>query len=361
MIATAMDASDSAELEILRVFPGRAVLAEDTGVVHLGRNYEIHRSDDDGDTFVRVTSLPRSPLRRVAEHSRLACRLLRQEVRALVRLPADRYVAANREGVFHGRAGDAVLRPSAIEAGEIPLMPPMRIGTGPGEVVVFGEYGSPSGIRPVRLFASRDAGQSFQVVRALEAGSVLHVHNVVYDRHADHFWVLAGDHGAHPGIGRLSTDLERFEWFVKGEQRYRAVAVFDFEDRLVYATDTEVETNGLIVLDKATGRSERLRDFEGSCIYACRFGGVLALTTTVEPSKVNHSRWASLWASRDGLAWKRAWRGRKDRWSADYFQFGSVVLPSGATSRERIWFSGQALEGLDGRTVVAQLPPGAEL
>jgi hypothetical protein len=237
----------------------------------------------------------------------------------------------------------------------------MRISVGPGDLVLWGEYGASGGNRAVRIYASRDGGRSFEVVRALEAGSVGHVHNVIYDRHLDHFWVLAGDHGAHPGIGRLSADLERFEWLVKGDQRYRAVEVFDFGERLVYATDTEMETNGLISLDKSTGRTERIRDFDGSCIYACRYGGVYALSTTVEPSGVNRSKWVSLWLSRDGEHWKRAHRAQKDRWNADYFQFGSIVLPSGATDQELIFFSGQAVRNLDGRTAVGRIAGGASL
>ena len=349
------DAGEEIALDVVRSFPGRAVLVEPDGAIHLGRNYDILRSDDDGAHWTHVTALPRAPWRRAAEISRLACRLLRQEVRALVRLADGGYVAANREGVFFGRAGDPRLRPSTVESGALPLMPPMRLCAGPGDTVVWGEYGCPDEPRAVRLFASRDAGQSFQAVSALAAGEVLHVHNVLWDAAEGHYWVLAGDHGPAAGIGRLSADFARFEWFVRGEQRFRAVHAFDFGDRLVYATDTELEPNGLIVLDKRSGRAARLREFEGSCIYACRFGGLCALTTTVEPSSVNRSRFASLWVSRDGERWRRAWRARKDRWHADYFQFGSVVLPSGESGRERLVFSGQALEGLDGRTLVARV------
>jgi hypothetical protein len=355
------DPGEALRLEELRPrVPGRMVLAEPDGVLHMGRGYEILRSDDDGASWRTVTRLPRSPWRRVAEHSRLASRLVRQEVRALVRLPDGGYVAANREGVFWGRCSDPVLAPSRIAVGEHPLMPPMRLTLGPHGEVLFGEYGSRRSPRPVRLYASRDGGRSFEIVQALEPGSVLHVHNLLLDRGLDCYWVLAGDHDHEPGIARLSADLRRLEWLVKGEQRYRAVVAFDHGSHLVYATDTERETNGLIVLEKASGRAERLRDFDGSCIYGCRFGGLHALTTTVEPSAVNHSPWARLWLSRDGLDWRCAARLRKDRWHADYFQFGSIVLPAGESPREILAYSGQALAGLDGRTAIARVAePGA--
>ena len=67
-------------------------------------------------------------------------RLLRQEVRALVVLSDGACVAANRQGVFHCRPGDRVMRPSRWEEDGTAPMPPMRIGTGPDDRVLWGEY-----------------------------------------------------------------------------------------------------------------------------------------------------------------------------------------------------------------------------
>ena len=348
------------ELELLREVPGRAVLIEPDGALHIGRNYDIHRSHDEGASWICVGSFPRSPWRRVAERSRLACRLLRQEVRALVRLSSGAYVAANREGVFFGPGDGGLLQRSDVAAGGLDLMPPFRMARGPQDEVVWGEYGSWSEPRPMRIFASFDAGQSFEVVHTFAPDEVLHLHNVCWDAARDHYWILAGDHGKHPGIGILSRDFQHFEWFVRGKQEFRAVHVFDLGDRLIYPTDTEMEVNGLIWLDKATGESRRLRDLPGSGIYACRFGGLYALSTTVEPSTINTATASGLWLSRDGAHWQVAYWGEKDAWSAHYFQFGSVVLPCGESDSETLIFSGQAIRGLDGRTRIARLakPPG---
>lgn len=332
--------------------PGRLVLAEPPGTLWAGRGYTLVRSDDDGASWRRISALPRSPLRRLAEPSRLACRLLRHEVRALLRLSDGTLIAASREGVFHGREGAGTLQPSEVDAGDLSLLPPMRLGAGPDRTIVFGEYGD-GRRRPIRLFASTDAGRSFAPVARFEVGAVAHIHNVIHDPTRGHYWVLAGDRDGEPGFGRLSADLRHFEWFVKGEQRFRAVVFFDLGDRLLYATDSEVEQNALMTLDKDSGRSERLRDFEGSCIYGCRYGSLLALTTTVEPSAVNRYDRSCLWLSRDGESWVRAWEARKDRWSSKYFQYGSLVLPVGQTDREVVAWSGQAVEGIDGTTVLA--------
>lgn len=344
-----MDGSDLEELQRVR---GRALLLEADGTVYASRAYAIHRSQDGGASWERVASVPRPAWRRLAEPSRLACRLLRQEIRALVRLSDGTLVAACKLGVFHGRGG--ALEPSAIAGEGALLQYPMRLAVGPGDVVVWGEYVAPRRLRPVRVFASRDGGRSFTAVHTFAAGEIVHVHNVQWDATGGHWWVLAGDHGAEPGIGRLSADFARFEWLVKGEQRYRAVSLFDCGDRLVYATDTERERNAVIALDRRTGASERLCELEGSSLYACRAGPWYAISTSVEPSAVNPSPFAELWLSRDGERWRRVLRARKDRWHPGYFQYGSLILPAGESGRDVLWLSGQALAGLDGRTLAVR-------
>jgi hypothetical protein len=133
------------------------------------------------------------------------------------------------------------------------------------------------------------------------------------------------------------------------------VSVFDFGDRLVYGTDSEREPNAVIRFDKATGRTERVQELDGSCIYGCRFGGWLVLSTTVEPSAVNTSRFASLWASRDGDRWYRVFQAEKDGWPARYFQYGSLVLPRGGSDRETVLVTGQALKRIDGKALIGTL------
>ncbi|MGH0034428.1 MAG: hypothetical protein ACQGVK_05325 [Myxococcota bacterium] len=345
---------EASALEWLARFPGRIVRIRPDGAAYLGRGYDLYRSDDDGAEWRRVASLPRSPWRRAAEWTRLGTRLLRQELRAVACVGESGLVVSNRQGVFHGSEGDGLLRPSVIDCGSGPLRPPMRLTARPDGTVVWGEYGAVRSDRPMRLFASRDRGRTHRVVHTFGNGEIGHVHNVIWDEGEGHYWVLAGDHADHAGIGRLSDDLQRFEWYVRGQQRFRAVEVFDLGDRLLYATDSEMETNALVVLDKRGGRSERLREFDGSCIYACRFGGLMALTTSVEPSEVNHGTLASLWLSRDGDHWDRAYASEKDGYSAHYFQFGSLVLPSGRSPRETVMFSGQAVHEMDGRTAVVR-------
>jgi hypothetical protein len=347
--------TDQSLLTIAHTCAGRALYVCPDGALYVARGCAVYRSDDDGRTWKPVVRLPYGPMRRLVKVSRLACRVLRHEIRAWLVSADGSYVASDRREVYYARPGEPLMSRSRIDEGGVRPMAPISLSAGPNNRILWGEYGANKRRRSVRIYVSDDGGHSFSVAYVFDAGSIRHVHNIVYDRDLEHYWVLAGDHGHEPGIGRLSADLNHFEWVVKGEQRYRAVCVFDFGDRLVYGTDTEMEPNAVLRLDKNTGRIERVTEMDGSCIYACRFGGLYVMSTTVEPSKVNRSQNASLWVSRDGERWTKVFQAAKDRWNERYFQFGSLVLPRGESDREAIAFSGQAVRGLDGSVVVATL------
>ena len=340
------------------VADGRILHVEPNGRLYLGRASDVLVSADDGETWTELLRLPRSRAQGVAEPSRLIRRLLRHEARALAVLSDSQYVVSNREDVFYARAGDSEARHSNMHpAGLVPRLP-MRVSVGPNDTVVWGEYFGNLERREVLIYASDDGGEHFEVAHVFPSGEVRHVHNVVYDEAVGHYWVMAGDYANEPGIGRLSRDFRDFEWVVKGSQIHRAVALIDLGDYFLYGTDTEVETNHIMRFEKRTGRVESVHELEGSCLHGCRFGSVLAFSTTVEPSPVNQSQEASLWLSRDGDSWSRVFQAAKDSWSPRYFQYGSLVLPSGFSDREVILFSGQAVEGIDGKALAGRWEPG---
>jgi len=331
---------------------GRVLYARPDGTFYVSQHLRIYRTADEGRTWEFVAALPRPFTRRLAESSRLACRLLRHEVRSLAVRSDGACVAANRHWIYYCPPGATAMRPSEIPVGDVPLMPPMCMTVGLDDRIVWGEYGFYKHRRPVRVYVSTDAGQSFELAHVFEPDTIYHVHNIVWDESLHRYWLLAGDLRHHPGIGLFSEDLADFEWVVKGRQQHRAVCAFDLGDRLVYGTDTETEPNAVMCLDKKTGQLERVFEVNGSCIYGCRFGGIYAISTTVEPSRVNRSQNAALWVSRDTEQWFKAYEAPKDRWNAKYLQFGSLVLPRGQSDREVVLFSGQALRGIDGKLLV---------
>jgi hypothetical protein len=279
--------------------------------------------------------------------SRLLTRLFRLEIMALRRLGDGARVAIARDGIYRAEPGETRMRRTfRFEAGR-----PLDLAVDGAGRLVFGEYRSNEERRPIRVYASDDGGRSFEVKHVFAAGEIRHVHSVTWDPHLRRCLVTTGDYGDECGIAVLHDDLEGIEWLVRGGQRFRAAAILVDERFITYGTDSHVEYNEILRIEKASGRPESLCAVEGSSLYAARFGQVRAISTAVEPSAVNFSREVSLYLSADGEHWKRAVVERKDRWHA-LLQFGTLVLPHSEGDTSWGAFGGQALERIDGQTLL---------
>jgi len=342
------------ELNITHSLPGRVVDLTDDGGVIIGRNYGIFKYDQ-GEQPSLIARLPCPMLRKLIEPSRLLCRLLRHEIRGFVRLSDGSKVAASRQWLHWGGPEDIVLRDAHVSKAAGAVKPPMTITADSQGRILWGEYWGNAERREVHLFVSNDKGRSYEPFFEFKAGDIKHVHNIIEDVSDDCYWVFVGDHEKEPGIGRLSKDLKHLDWLVKGEQRYRAVTGFLFADKIVYGTDTEKDFNGIYAVDKANGKVEKLCDTPGSCIYASQFGRWHTISTSVEYFEKHQNDLATLWVSQDALNWQQVYQARKDIWSKKYFQFGSIVLPRGHCYRDVLVFSGQALQGIDGKVCVAEI------
>ena len=88
-------------------------------------------------------------------------------------------------------------------------------------------------------------------------------------------------------------------------------------------------------------------------MYATEYGTQRLISTAVEPNPYCRSRECALYGSQNGGEWQRLAVHRKDLLSPVYFQFGAIVLPTMQnSSQSRLMFSGQAVQGLDGRVAV---------
>src|SRR5262249_12213870 len=110
--------------------PGRALLLGDDGSFYIGRNNSIFRSGDQGRSWQFVTKVPCSLIRRLAQVSRMACRLVRHEVRSLKVLSDGSLLASNREYIYFANPGDDVMTRAKLDEGTQPLSPPMIITVG---------------------------------------------------------------------------------------------------------------------------------------------------------------------------------------------------------------------------------------
>ncbi len=208
---------------------------------------------------------------------------------------------------------------------------PLHITAVPGGRIYWGEYFDNRDRAEVHIYASSDRGETWQIAYTFPAGSIRHVHNIVYDRWANCLWILTGDESAECKVLHACCDLSSVEEVLAGNQQARAVAAIPMPDALYLSTDTPFETNHILRLDRR-GNLSRLASLPSSSIYGCRAGEAMFFSTMVEPSPVNRGREVHLVGSGNGTNFQVLARWRKDKLPMRHFQYGNAYLPDGNNS-----------------------------
>jgi len=237
---------------------------------------------------------------------------------------------------------------------------PLHITATPSGRIYWGEYFDNRERAEVHIYVSMDQGRTWQVAYTFPAGSIRHVHNIVYDRWGDCLWIMTGDEGAECQVLRASSDLRSVEVVVAGSQQARAVAAVPTEHWLYFSTDTPFEKNHVYRLDRA-GKVEQVGDLASSSIFGCRVGcgagEAIFFSTMLEPSAVNTVREVHLTGSRDGTKWPVLARWKKDNLPMRYFQYGNAFLPDGENATNYLAATTIAVETDDLVTTLWEVDP----
>jgi hypothetical protein len=233
---------------------------------------------------------------------------------------------------------------------------PLHVTAVPSGSIYWGEYFDNRERAEVHIYVSTDRGRTWQVAYTFLAGSIRHVHNIVYDRWGDYLWIMTGDEGAECKLLRASCDLSSLEVVLAGNQQTRAVAAIPTEKGLYLSTDTPFEKNHVYRLDRE-GNVEQVGDLASSSIFGCRVDEAMFFSTMVEPSAVNTCREVHLAGSRNGTSWQVLARWKKDNLPMRYFQYGNAFLPDGENSTRYLAATTIAVETDDLVTTLWEVEP----
>jgi len=308
------------------------VLAWDGDVLYGCRGYEVvalRTAGPGGATMVAwepVAKFWPSWWRNLTSRFALSYRLVRDGFHALAVLD-DKTMVGAVAGAIVTRAASG--REFHVTHKVVRGTRPLHITAVPGGNIYWGEYFDNRERDEVYIYGSTDWGRTWSVAYTFGAGAIRHVHNIVYDRFAGCVWILTGDEGAECKVLRASPDLRTVETVLSGNQRARAVAAIPTEDALYLSTDTPLEQNYVLRLDRRDGRVDTVTELASSSIFGCDVAGALFFTTMVEPSEVNRTREVQLAGSGDGRHWQVLTRWQKDALPMRYFQYGNAMLPDG--------------------------------
>lgn len=217
----------------------------------------------------------------------------------------------------------------------------------------FGTYQSVDSNNPVHIF-KRIGQDQWQVVFTFEYGSVEHVHNIITDPYRNCLWILTGDFGDNAAIWKATKNFSKVERVFYGSQKYRACVAYALPEGLLYATDSPLDENFILLLDPGNGILKVITPINGSCIYGCRWKDQYVFESTVEPSGIYKNRFEELLSTSIGpgikdrfvriysgnlqTGFREIFKEKKDILPYPSFQFGTIRFPSGENNSERLWF-----------------------
>lgn len=326
----AVAAFPTPKLRKVAAWRGIRVLAWDGDVLYGCRGYQVVRLQ--GGKNVNWESVARfhpAWWRNVTSRNSLSYRLVRDGFHALAILGGT----TNDQTIVGAVPGALVTRTPGSNEFQVTHQVhrgtrPLHVTAVPSGNIYWGEYFDNRARAEVHIYVSTDCGRTWQIAYTFPAGSIRHVHNIVYDRWGDCLWILTGDEGAECKVLRASCDLRAVEVVLAGNQQARAVAAIPTQDGLYLSTDTPLEKNHVYRLNR-TGNVEQVGDLASSSIYGCRVGGAMFFSTMVEPSPANPGREVHLVGSGDGKNWHVLARWKKDALPMRYLQYGNAFLPDG--------------------------------
>lgn len=323
---------------------------ETTGIIAKG--HRLYQYDKTNNSFSFLTTVKNGAYTMLSSNKYLR-RLSRSEITGLYRFK-DVYLIVAKKGLFvYYPTKNNYLKVFNVERGSKPL----NVCFLPSGHVFFGEYFQNMEKQAVNIYGSEDNGQTWRVVYTFLDGIINHIHGVFFDKYTNRIWVTTGDRDNECIIGYTEDEFKTFIEVFRGGQEYRTCQLFFYKDFIVFGTDSQYQQNVIKKFDRETLEITELQEVQGSVIKGGQVGDVAFISTTVEPSKVNTDKYAHLWVTKDGLHWEERYKAKKDWFPATLFQFGTFEFPQyyGIDKLERLYFSGRALKGLDGKTTYIDL------
>jgi hypothetical protein len=193
--------------------------------------------------------------------------------------------------------------------------------------IYFGEYKSNPNRSPMRLLELDPESMLIKTIHTFEG--IRHIHGVFFDNYTSTFWITTGDSNAESIIWQTDKSFKSFDRIVYGSQLYRAIKLLFTDNFIYYGTDTPLKENYICRINRESNEVEKLQKVDSSVFWGCKVNNHLFFSTTIEPSKINTTKYSVIWGSNDGDSWKPLAKYKKDLWHCRLFQYGQIFFPSG--------------------------------
>jgi len=337
------------KLELIKFIPGYRIHFIDVGGNCLiSKNYRLYKTDHlINKTFYSI-EIPINKTKKFNSSFSLFSRLFRENIWHAVELNLNDIVVFMKKIIWKINRG---IYPPNIK--KVFLLPrgsrPLSICKDPENNLYWGEYFNNFEQEPVRIYASFDRGSTWEIVYTFKKGKINHIHNIIYDKFRDGFWILTGDRGQENNIFFCDKSFKKLMPILSGEQKARAACIIPLRNGLIIPMDSPTQTSYVQWFDLKNGNLMIVKKIEGSSLYATDLEGQYFFSTCVEPKepikynfknkKMNQliynlnltetgfRKKVYIYGSINGLEWEKLWVEEKDIFPMPLFQFGSFSFP----------------------------------
>jgi hypothetical protein len=237
---------------------------------------------------------------------------------------------------------------------------------------VFGEYFDNPLRNPVSIWGRSHDSSAWRVLFTFQANTIDHIHAIVPDYKRKVVWILTGDFGHAAGIWISNPDFTDVQPVLRNNQMYRAAWLVDIDGRLIYATDSQFEENGVYELSNINGNwmSSKLTSVDASSIYSAKGVGANYFSTSIEPGQLSgvllkdlldrkpgpgiKSNFSKIYSVDSNALIHEIFSAKKDWIPPRLGQFGCFIFPSGIMPEDCIVAYGIAVEKFDDVCIVLE-------
>lgn len=334
----------------------------------VGYNYIYYHSgnlylQDNMDADMKfIMKLPMSIKKSVFIHSRLLERFFRLEPRIAIDISDQEFLLSFQNIILRININGSYEIEHIFRKGMNNPLSFCKVN----EKIFYGEYFGNSNKESVSIY-ERNFGK-WKRKFTFPPGSVLHIHQIKYDKFRKCLWILTGDSDKESAIWKSDLLFKKVDLIWGGSQKFRSCFLMPLKEGIAYATDTPLEENAVYFSGENDGiwkKPIKIFEMNGPCIYGREVDDEnYVMATSVEPD-------ASLPTLRYRLT-KKLGRGVKDdythiifgnpkkgfqdlcKFKKDclrpwLFQFGNVMFPD--IGENLIFATGQSLKKIDGKTI----------
>lgn len=311
------------------------ILYMDSNVLYKSINNKLYQSFDNGRTWQFKYEIRASSFLDMVTYSRhLSCRLLRKGIHHLGIVEEDKL------GLLYDRKAAVLSNTQLMQICPIKGSRPLSFEFVDREFM-FGEYRSNPERSAIAIYGFNSTEGLY---KKLEMNGIRHIHGIYQDPFTKNVWITTGDDDDESALYCTDPDFKTLDKIIYGSQQTRTIKLLFTEDAIYFGSDAPDERNFLYKMDKGTLRVEKLVGVGSSVFHGYRLENWLFFSTAVEPSKINNTKNAELWASPNGADWKCILTLKKDLWPMRYFQYGQIFFPAGPGNGKDLWFSGFGTE-----------------